>query len=110
LEWSVLGVEKKTKRKMRPASTPEARENQLISMAYDLAEERMRNGTATSQEITHFLKLGSEKSRMEAEKLRKEVELLKAKTEVLESSKVAEELYSRAIDAMRRYSGHGDEQ
>jgi len=103
-------VEKKTKRKMRPASTPEARENQLISMAYDLAEERMRNGTATSQEITHFLKLGSEKSRMEAEKLRKEVELLKAKTEVLESSKVAEELYSRAIDAMRRYSGHGDEQ
>ncbi len=103
-------MEKKTKRKMRPASTPEARENQLISMAYDLAEERMRNGTATSQEITHFLKLGSEKSRMEAEKLRKEVELLKAKTEVLESSKVAEELYSRAIDAMRRYSGHGDEQ
>lgn len=102
-------MEKKTKRKMRPASTPEARENQLISMAYDLAEERMRNGTATSQEITHFLKLGSEKSRMEAEKLRKEVELLKAKTEVLESSKVAEELYSRAIDAMRRYSGHGDE-
>ena len=103
-------MEKKTKRKMRPASTPEARENQLISMAYDLAEERMRNGTATSQEITHFLKLGSEKSRMEAEKLRKEVELLKAKTDVLESSKVAEELYSRAIDAMRRYSGHGDEQ
>ena len=102
-------MEKKTKRKMRPASTPEARENQLISMAYDLAEERMRNGTATSQEITHFLKLGSEKSRMEAEKLRKEVELLKAKTDVLESSKVAEELYSRAIDAMRRYSGHGDE-
>lgn len=95
---------------MRPASTPEARENQLISMAYDLAEERMRNGTATSQEITHFLKLGSEKSRMEAEKLRKEVELLKAKTDVLESSKVAEELYSKAIDAMRRYSGHGDEQ
>lgn len=103
-------MEKKTKRKMRPASTPEARENQLISMAYDLAEERMRNGTATSQEITHFLKLGSEKSRMEAEKLRKEVELLKAKTDVLESSKVAEELYSKAIDAMRRYSGHGDEQ
>lgn len=103
-------MEKKTKRKMRPASTPEARENQLISMAYDLAEERMRNGTATSQEITHFLKLGSEKSRMEAEKLRKEVELLKAKTDVLESSKVAEELCSRAIDAMRRYSGHGDEQ
>lgn len=103
-------MEKKAKRKMRPASTPEARENQLISMAYDLAEERMRNGTATSQEITHFLKLGSEKSRMEAEKLRKEVELLKAKTDVLESSKVAEELYSRAIDAMRRYSGHGDEQ
>lgn len=101
-------MEKKTKRKMRPASTPEARENQLIAMAYDLAEERMRNGTATSQEITHFLKLGSEKSRLESQKLHKEVELLKAKTEVLESGKVAEELYSKAIDAMRKYSGFGD--
>lgn len=102
-------MEKKTKRKVRPATTPEARENQLIAMAYDLAEERMRNGTATSQEITHFLKLGSEKSRLESQKLHKEVELLKAKTEVLESGKVAEELYSRAIDAMRRYSGYGED-
>lgn len=102
-------MEKKTKRKVRPATTPEARENQLIAMAYDLAEERMRNGTATSQEITHFLKLGSEKSRLESQKLHKEVELLKAKTEVLESGKVAEELYSKAIDAMRRYSGYGED-
>lgn len=98
-------MEKKKTRSTRRASTPEARENQLISMAYDLAEERLRNGTATSQEITHFLKQGAAKARLEQLKLEKEVALLNAKTEVLESSKVAEELYSEAIAAFRRYSG-----
>ena len=64
------------KRKPRPALTPEARENQLISMAYDLVEQRLLDGTATSQETTHFLKLGSTKARLEMEKLQKEQKYL----------------------------------
>lgn len=97
-----------TKPKLRPALTPEARENQLIALAVDLVEERLRNGTASSQETTHYLKLGSPKARLEKEKLEREVELLRAKTEALESAKHVEELYANAIKAMQKYSGNGD--
>lgn len=96
-------------KKMRPALTPEAREKQLIALAYDLVEERLRNGTATSQETTHFLRLGSTKERIEKEILEKQKELISAKTDALQSAKRVEELYADAIKAMRRYSGHGDE-
>ena len=95
-----------TTRKSRPALTPEARENQLIAKAYDLVEQRLDDGTATSQETTHFLKLGSVKAKLELEKLRKETDLLVSKKEVLDSSKRMEELYSEALDAMKRYGGH----
>ena len=91
--------------KPRPALTPEARENQLISMAYDLVEQRLLDGTATSQETTHFLKLGSTKNRLEMEKLEKENNLLVAKKEALDTSKRIEELYKDALTAMRNYSG-----
>jgi hypothetical protein len=97
-------------RKVKPAMTPEARENQLISMAYDLVEQRLLDGTATSQETTHFLKMGSLKARLEAEKLQKENELLLAKTEAIQSSKRIEELYSKAILAMKNYSGSPEEE
>ena len=93
----------------RPALTPEGRENQLIALAVDLVEQRLLDGTASSQETTHFLKLGSMKSRLEMEKLQRENELLRAKTEALESSKRVEELYSEAIEATRRYGGNHDE-
>lgn len=96
------------KRKSRPATTPEARENQLISLAIDLVEQRLIDGTASSQETTHFLKLASSKARIEKEKLELENELIKAKTESIQSSKRIEELYVDAINAMKRYSGHGD--
>lgn len=96
---------KKSLKRQPPASTPEGRENQLISMAYDAAEEMILNGTASSQVITHFLKLGSTKNQLEAEKLRKENILLEAKAEALESTKRIEELYSEAIKAMRGYQG-----
>ena len=91
----------------RPARTPEAREKQLISLAYDLAEERLREGTATSAEVVHFLKLGSLKERQELELNKKKMELMTAKTEALQSAKKVEELYGAAIEAMRRYSGVG---
>lgn len=95
----------KPKPKRRHASTPEGRENQMISLAMDLVEERLRNGTATSQETTHFLKLGSTKARLEREKLEQENKLMQAKTEALESQKRVEELYANALSAMRTYSG-----
>lgn len=92
-------------RKMRPALTPEARENQLISLAVDLAEKQLREGTASSQVITHYLKLGSSKERIEKEILEKQKELITAKTESIQSSSKIEELYARALDAMSLYSG-----
>ena len=100
---------KNTTRKIRPALTPEARENQMIALAVDLVEQRLLDGTASTQETTHFLKLGSMKNRLEMEKLQEENRLLKARTEALQSAKRVEELYSEAIKAMRRYSGQGSD-
>ena len=95
------------KTKLKPALTPEARENQLIYLATNLAEQQLRDGTASSQVITHYLKLGSTKERIEKEILEKQKDLLVAKTESLQSSKRIEELYANAISAMKHYSGHG---
>lgn len=95
-------------KKMRPALTPEARENQLISLAVDLAERQLLEGTASSQVITHYLKLGSTKERLEKEKLIEENKLLRAKTENFQSMKRVEELYAEALNAMRNYAGHGE--
>lgn len=95
----------KNQRTMRPALTPEARENQMISLAVDLAEQQLRDGTASSQIITHYLKLGSTKERIEREILEKQKELISAKTETLKSAKRIEELYDSAIKAMKSYSG-----
>ena len=91
------------KKKLRPATSPEARENQLIALAYDLAEERLRNGTATSQEVVHFLRLGSIKERKELEYLDKKIELDTAKTEALQSVKKMEDLYENAVKAFTSY-------
>lgn len=94
-----------SKRKIRPGTTPEARENQVIAMAYDLAEKQIREGTASSQVITHFLKLGSTKERIENEILERQKELITAKTEALQSQKRVEELYANALAAMKSYQG-----
>ena len=99
---------KADKRRSRPALTPEAREGQLISLAVDLAEQQLRDGTASSQVITHYLKLGTTRERLEKELLEREVELKKAKTESIQSAERIEKLYSEAITAMRNYGGRGD--
>lgn len=96
---------KEQPKKMRPATTPEARENQLISLAVDLAEKQLLDGTASSQVITHYLKLGSTKERIEREILEKQKDLISAKTEQIQSAKRIEELYNEAISAMKTYSG-----
>lgn len=87
------------------AKSPEDRENQIVAMAYDLAEKQIREGTASAQVISHFLKLGSPKDRLEREILAEQKKLVAAKTENLESSKRIEGLYKDAMDAMKRYSG-----
>lgn len=94
---------------MRPALTPEARENQLVSLAVDLAEKQLREGTASSQVITHYLKLGSTKEKIEKEILEKQKELIEAKTQTLKMAERTDELYANALKAFRGYSGHGDE-
>lgn len=93
-----------------PATTPESRERQLVSLADDLAERQLREGTASAQVITHYLKLGTTREQLEQEKLRQENELLKAKVESLASQGRIEELYSKAIKAMRTYAGSPDEE
>lgn len=88
------------------ARTPDERENQLISLAVDLAEQQLRDGTARSQVITHFLKLGSTKERLERDMMEEQKKLLQAKTDAIASSKRVEELYEEAINAMKHYSGN----
>lgn len=91
--------------KHRPAPTPEARENQLIALAVDLAEQQLRDGTASNQVIVHYLKLGSSKDRLERKLLEEKTKLAEAKTESIQASHRIEELYSNALEAMRIYSG-----
>lgn len=99
-------VSEKDSNKRPPAKTPEAREQQLIAMAVDVAEDQLRKGTASSQVITHFLKLATTKEVLEREKLIQENQLLKAKTDAIRDAKKVEELYLNALNAMRSYSGN----
>lgn len=96
-------------RRRKPAPTMEAREDQLIALAYDLVEQRMLRGTATSQETVHFLRLGSTKERIEKEIMQRQKELLEAKTEAIQSAKRVEELYNNALNAMKKYRYTGDD-
>lgn len=89
-----------------PAKTPEAREHQLVSLATDLVERQLSEGTASSQVITHYLKLGSTREELEQDKLRRENELLKAKVENMEALGRIEERYEEALNAMRSYAGY----
>lgn len=95
-------------KRLKPALTPEERENQMIALAVNLAEKQLLEGTASSQVITHYLKLGSTKERIEKEILAEQKELIKAKTENLHAAQRVEELYSKAIAAMQAYSGRTD--
>lgn len=97
----------KTPRKIKPALTPDARENLCISLAMDLVQQRLIDGTASSQETTHFLRLATSRARLEKEILEKQKELISAKTDALVAEKHRDELYKEAIAAMRKYSGHG---
>lgn len=98
-------VEEPEQPRRRPATNPQGRERQLISQAVDLAERQLMDGTASSQVITHYLKLGSSREFLEQQRIEMEVELLKAKAEAMESQKRIEEMYGQALNAMRAYNG-----
>lgn len=91
--------------KKPPARTITARENELVSLAVDLAEKQLQEGTASPSVITHYLKLGTSSYELEIEKLKHENELLKAKTENIKSLGRMEELYEQALESLRRYQG-----
>lgn len=97
------------KKRTSIASTPEERENILISLAYDAAEERIRSGKASSQEIIHFLKMGSSRNELEMEKLNNENEVLRAKADAIGSQQEIKEMYSEAMKAFKVYSGQEEE-
>jgi hypothetical protein len=96
---------RKEKPRRRPAATPEARESQMVSLAINLAERQMVEGTASAQVITHFLKLGTEREKLERERLRQEIILGQAKADQIASAERVEKLYSQALKAMRQYQG-----
>lgn len=103
-----MGKQSKTDEKSMksmPPLTPEGKENQMISLAMDCAESQLRDGTASSAVIVHFLKLGTERAELEREKLIHENELLKAKTQSIESATNVEKLMKEAIEAMKSYGG-----
>lgn len=91
------------------ARTPEERENYLINLALDRVEERMLNGTASSQEYVQFIRMASAKSRNDAKKTELELELVKAKTENLRMQQYSESRYTEALSAFKRYSGQSED-
>ena len=99
-----------TPRKIRPALSEDAREQQLISLAVDCAERQMMDGTASSAVIVHYLKLGTAREKLEMKRLEKEIAYQEAKTQAIKSGDEMKEMYKNAIDAMRRYSGYDDEE
>lgn len=93
-------------RRQAPAMTPEEREDQLVALAVDLSEQQLREGTASSQVIMHYLKLATVREKLELEKIKRENSLLKAKEESIKSAERVEQLYASAISALREYSGY----
>lgn len=98
----------RTTSRTSPAMSPEARENQLIAMAYDLAEQRLRDGTASAQEVTHFLKMGSTKERLEREIMAEQKKLVTAKTGAYDAQQRSDQIYKEAVDAFRSYVSGGE--
>ena len=96
---------KSTRRKHAPAKTPEARENQLIAAAVDLAEKQIREGTASAAVITHYLKLATKREDLETQRIQAQIDSERAKQEAMSADKNAEEMYTNAMKAMREYSG-----
>lgn len=103
-------VAEEPKKRRPPATTPEARERQLVSLAVDLAEKQLLEGTASSQVLTHYLKLGTIRERKELEILEHQKTLIQAKTDALKDAQDIKKVYQEALAAMKRYSGNGGDE
>jgi hypothetical protein len=103
-------AEQRPRRRRPPAASPEEAEQRCILSAYELAQSQLDEGTASPSVITHFLKMGTERARLEREKLAKETELLQTKTIAIQESKNMEKMFSDAISAMKRYQYQGPEE
>ena len=103
-------ADERPKRRRGPARSPEAAERRCILSAYELAQQQLDEGTASPSVITHFLKMGTERARLEREKLEKETELLQTKTIAIQESKNMERMFSEAISAMKRYQGASEDE
>lgn len=97
--------EDSSRRRRRPATTPEASENEMIALSVDLAKKQLREGTASAQVISHYLKLGSSRERLEQEQLARKNALLEVQKDAIASAQRVEDLYAKALDAMRSYAG-----
>lgn len=97
-------------KRLPPAVTTEAREQQLVNLAINLAEQQLLDGTAKPSVIVHYLKLGSSKEKLEKELLAEQIKVAEAKAEALKSAKRVEELYEGAMRAMRKYSGQDEDE
>jgi hypothetical protein len=104
------GAKQPVRKRMPPATTPEGREQQMIAAAFDLAEQQIMDGTASAQVITHFLKLGSSRDKLEQEKIALEKELVKSRVEQISSTAQNSELYEQAINMMKIYTGEEPEE
>ena len=92
-------------RRRAPAIGSAEREQQLISMAMDRAEQKFMDGTASDSLTIHFLRLATTKAELEKKKIEKEILQLGAKTDAIQSTARIEELYLGAMEAMKRYGG-----
>jgi hypothetical protein len=101
--------EEGARKRRRPATSIEAREQELAAKAYDLAEEQIEGGTASSQVVTHFLKVGSRREQLEQQRIGHDIELMQVKKDALERESHVEELFTAAIDAMKSYTGSHDQ-
>lgn len=93
----------------QPASTPEDREQQMIHYADQLAEKQLRNGTASAQVITHYIKLGTAKEGLEREKIRHENLRLEAQVAQIKAQQGTAELYEKVLDALKIYTGSDED-
>lgn len=99
-----------SRRRTRPPMDPDARENEMINLASNLAEQQLRDGTASSQVITHYLKLGTAKARLEKTLLQEQINLAKAKTKSYQTAEQTEATIREAVEAMKRYKGASEEE
>lgn len=84
--------------------TPEGREIVLQALAFDLAEKRLIDGSASSAEIVYLLKSSTTRERLEIKRLENENLLALAKVEQIRAQQGQSEMMEQALQAFSTYS------